>query len=452
MFSNVDTNYIRLLVLHAIIAVLIYITDFFSKVYFIAILIFFVYRIFTVKPNKRHVEVVVACSYLVAAEVFVRMTGGAFSYEASKYMVIMFLLLGLFFSNFDRKAYPFSIYLILLMPSIIISAFTLDITTSWRRAVAFNLAGPVCLGIAALFCYGKKISLKDLHSVVLALLLPVVSNMIFLFLYTPSVRDSLRGTQSNYIASGGFGPNQVSTALGIGMIALIIKFVAFSKDTVSKVITLILFGLVSFRAFITFSRGGVIVAIIAILAFLVLFYLKLPRIRKPRFLRTLIVLIVFGAATWIFTSIQTMGFIDKRYTNRDAAGRLKSDITTGRAELISTELDEFFNNPFFGLGAGKVKEERLESTGIHAASHNEMSRILAEHGLLGVIALGILIFAPLLWRSKNRSNYAFFSFYLFWLLTINHSSMRIAAPAFIYALCLLDIQYGKPIIHRKQIS
>jgi hypothetical protein len=29
---------------------------------------------------------------------------------------------------------------------------------------------------------------------------------------------------------------------------------------------------------------------------------------------------------------------------------------------------------------------------------------------------------------------------MFWALTINHAAMRIAAPAFIYSLCLLDVQ------------
>ena len=95
---------------------------------------------------------------------------------------------------------------------------------------------------------------------------------------------------------------------------------------------------------------------------------------------------------------------------------------------------------------------RFQKTGVHAASHNEMSRILSEHGLFGVFAFSILLVVPLLFRLGNRSNVLFFSFYLFWLLTINHSAMRIAAPAFIYALSLLHIIDDKPSLHRKQIN
>ena len=133
--------------------------------------------------------------------------------------------------------------------------------------------------------------------------------------------------------------------------------------------------------------------------------------------------------------------IENRYANKDALGREKEDISTGRGNLISFEIDEFLNNPILGVGVGKIKELREQKEGILSASHNEMSRILSEHGLFGVTALLILLLTPLFFRFKNKSNIFFYSFYFFWFLTINHSAMRIAAPAFVYGLCLLDIQY-----------
>ena len=60
----------------------------------------------------------------------------------------------------------------------------------------------------------------------------------------------------------------------------------------------------------------------------------------------------------------------------------------------------------------------------------------------------VLLFTPLVFRMKNRKNIYFYSFYLFWFLTINHSSMRIAAPAFIYGLCLLNINYKSSVKKR----
>ena len=80
-------------------------------------------------------------------------------------------------------------------------------------------------------------------------------------------------------------------------------------------------------------------------------------------------------------------------------------------------------------------------TGIVAASHNEITRLLAEHGAFGIGALIILLFTPLVLYFNNREHLFLLSFFLFWLLTINHAAMRLAAPAFIYALSLLKVQF-----------
>jgi O-antigen ligase len=198
---------------------------------------------------------------------------------------------------------------------------------------------------------------------------------------------------------------------------------------------------ISFRGIVTFSRGGVITALFMIAAFIYFYFMKVNVKAKFRISRMVFVLISLGLAVWLFSSIQTSGLIENRYANQDALGREKADVSTGRSDLISFELEEFFKNPVIGVGVGKIKELRQKSEGIEAASHNEMSRILSEHGLFGLIALLILLLTPLFFRMRNKSNIFFYSCYLFWFLTINHSAMRIAAPAFIYGLCLLDIQY-----------
>jgi O-antigen ligase len=208
-------------------------------------------------------------------------------------------------------------------------------------------------------------------------------------------------------------------------------------------------GYLSFRALVTFSRGGVFTAIIMIFGFIGLYYIKVNRKTKFRIKVSLLIFMMMIIFTWMISSIQTSGFLDKRYANEDAAGREKKDITTGRTDLIAFEFNEFIDNPFLGIGVGKVKEERLNETGVEAASHSEISRIVAEHGLLGVFAFLILLITPLVFRLRNKTNLFFYSFYIFWLLTINHSAMRIAAPAFIYGLCLLNIKYEESPLHRK---
>lgn len=70
----------------------------------------------------------------------------------------------------------------------------------------------------------------------------------------------------------------------------------------------------------------------------------------------------------------------------------------------------------------------------------------------GVVILVILIFKPFAIRSRNRQNFYFFAFMAYWFITINHMSMRIAMPAFIYALALLNVTNDTAPIHRKQLK
>ena len=369
------------------------------------------------------------------------MNGGTVFYEASKYLVILFVLMGLFSNSFSNQSLIYVLYILLLIPGIFVAVTEMGFETDIRRAIAFNLSGPISLGLTAIFCYKRNVSFNQIKIILLALLLPLVSMTVYLVLYTPDLQEVITGTGSNFAASGGFGPNQVATVLGIGIFVLAVRFFISKELFYHKLFDLALLGLLGFRALVTFSRGGVITAIIMILFFLGLYYLKVNLKTKFKIKFLLIIFLFIVGLTWLISSIETSGFLDKRYANQDAAGREKADITTGRSDLLAFEFGAFLNNPFLGIGVGQVKDERLNETGIEAASHNEIGRIIAEHGLLGVIAFLILLVTPLIYRLKNRNNIFFFSFYMFWLLTINHSAMRIAAPAFIYGLCLLNITY-----------
>ncbi|ULC60586.1 O-antigen ligase family protein [Flaviramulus sp. BrNp1-15] len=437
-------SYIKVIVLHLLIGVFIYGFSALSKVYLLGIFIYFTYDIFKSKPSQKAIRVLVACGYVVGAEVFIRMTGGNFLYEASKYLVILFVLIGIFTTRLTKQPIPYIIYIFLLIPGILVAGFNATEQTSLRTNIAFNLSGPVCLGIVAIFCYKRKISYQSIHKVLLSMAWPLIAMTTYLFLYTPDIRETITGTGSNFAASGGFGPNQVSTVLGLGVFVFTLRFFMLSPNFLLKLLNGLLLLVMSFRGIVTFSRGGVITALIMIAVFIYFYFKKVNVKAKFRISRLVFIFIGLGLSVWLISSIQTSGLIENRYTNRDALGREKEDVTTGRSNLISFEVEEFLNNPILGVGVGEIKELREEKEGIQAASHNEMSRILSEHGLFGVAAFLILLFVPLFFRFNNKSNVFFYSFYLFWFLTINHSAMRIAAPAFIYGLCLLDIQFSKP--------
>jgi hypothetical protein len=379
-------------------------------------------------------------AYIMGYEVLSRMTNAAISYEFTKYMVIVFLLFGMFYRGFHRKSWPYILFGFLLVPGIIFSAINLNYDTNVGNAIGFNLSGPVCLAFSALYSFERKMPFERLQTILLCILLPLITTVTYLFVYTPDLRDVLSGTGSNFAASGGFGPNQVATILGLGMFILFTRLLTVKNKTIN-IIDFILLGFMSYRALVTFSRGGVITAAVCAALFLFFYFKLLPSRSRSILLPKVFIITTVLALTWLITIFFSSGLIVNRYANEDAAGKLKADISTGRAEIIGTELAAFYENPITGVGVGKGKEYREEKMGIVAASHNETSRMLSEHGLFGLFGLLVLIFTPLLFRIKNRKNIFFYSFMAFWFLTINHSSMRIAAPAFIYGLSLLNISY-----------
>ncbi len=443
------SRYLSLLGLHILIGMLMYFYKSLGNIYFFTIVIYFIIKIINTKRKEKPLIILKACAYVVGVEVLLRMTGGVIFYEASKYLVILFSLMGFYYNGFHKKATPYLFYLFFLIPSIYVSLYNPDIGNNIRKAIAFNLSGPVCLGISALFCFNLKLTKQQLTSVVNYVLLPLVSTVVYIVFYNPDVARVATSTGSNFTASGGFGPNQVSTVLGIGMFILTARFFFISETKTLKIIDLTLLALFSFRAIVTFSRGGVFTAIAMILFFFFLLYKTMDKKQKSRIISSVFVFFLLAVAIWVVSSIQTSGYIDKRYANQNSLGIEKDDVTTGRSDLFLLEFQEFIDNPFFGVGVGRVKDLRFQKTGIHAASHNEMSRIIAEHGMFGITAFSILLLVPLFYRFGNRNNVYFYSFYLFWLLTINHSAMRIAAPGFIYALTLLNVRNEKVIVHRE---
>ncbi len=448
--QNNNLVYLKLLLLHFGVAYLIYLYRPGSTLVLLGVLCYFLF--ITIKNENRNNEALMAAAYIAGAEVFFRMTNGVIFYETGKYAVIIFLLIGMFFKGTSSKAVPYWTYLLILIPGIIVASITMSLEADFRKSIAFNLSGPFCLGVSALYCYYKKIKKEDFQKVILMLLLPLIAQMFYLFLYTPSLREGIINMSGNYAATAGYGPNQISTVLGLGVFLLVTRLFTIKNKTIN-IIDIVLLALMGYRALITFSRGGVFTAIICIIAFLFFLYTKQKKREQEQSRIKLFILIATIFSIWSFSSLQTYGLLENRYSNRTAGGELKQDITTGRVELVSTELTAFYNHPFIGIGVGKGYEYREETLGVEIASHNEISRLLSEHGLLGVFALLILIFVPILFWTKFKNNYYFLAFVAFWFLTINHSAMRIALPAFIYGLALLYIvDEKKDPVYRKRLS
>jgi hypothetical protein len=221
-----------------------------------------------------------------------------------------------------------------------------------------------------------------------------------------------------------------------------------SATTQMMLINVAIAAVVVFRAIVTFSRGGVFTAIAMILIFLLILFFRVNVNARVKLTRLFFWLVVGSMGIWGYSLLQTKGLIGNRYANKDALGRVKESKFTGREELAQTELQAFYDNPILGAGVGKTMELRLEQTGNDAASHNELTRLLGEHGAFGVLILILLVVTPLILHIGNRENFFMLPLLIFWALTINHAAMRIAAPAFVYSLTLLYVNI--PFLAKKK--
>lgn len=437
-----DQDYLLLILLHIAIGIGVFYIPFLSMAY--AIFIFLAGIIYIVKHQNKQNEVLVVAAYITGSEILLRASHGVPVYEFAKYAVAILMLYGMFYSGFSKNAIPYWVYILLLIPAVLLATFVLNGDTEDRKIISFTISGPFCLGICALYTYQRKVMMETVEKILLAMGLPILSFATYLIFYNPSIKEVITGTDSNFATSGGFGPNQVSTILGLGIFIFFVRIILNSKNPfvllVNATITIVL----TFRAIVTFSRGGVFTAAIIIVFFLLCIYYYSKYRTRVKINYLVMFTLLATMAIWGYSSMQTHGFIEKRYANQDAKGRIKKSKMSGREDLMSSELEMFYSHPILGVGVGKSIEMRKEKTGIDSASHNEITRLLAEHGALGILILLILFFTPIFLFLDNKQHIFLFSFLFFWILTINHAAMRIAAPAFVYSLALLKVYIFPP--------
>ncbi len=436
--SNQKFKRLILAVSHLVLGVLLFV-NLIGKVYSSLVVVFGI--LFIIRSKNRNNEVIYWSAYIVGLEVLLRMSGGMFFYELPKYATLLFLIIGLIVEKRPHHiSISYVLYILLLL--IGIAFVNIPFNESIRKAIAFNLSGPVLLGVSAIYFYKRKLHVSEVLNMLFYMGLPIISMLSYLYFKTPDVKKIFFGGVSNFAASGGYGPNQVATLLGVGVFIFAVHI--FYKQRFFYILTadVFIFMYLIFRGLITFSRGGMITAFAAVAIFTFHFVIS-KKDKLKDIIKYTGMIAISGIALWLYTSDVTGGMLINRYTNKNAAGKIKKDVSAGRVDLFKTELEVFFNNPFFGIGVGGGKYYRKEKLDIEAASHNEMSRLLGEHGMIGIIILLILLTIPILhFTTQPYLARAFIgAFFVFWFLTINHSAMRIAFPGFIYGLSVVSIYF-----------
>jgi len=433
----IENNKLLFIGIHIVIGFLATFS-FFPKIY--ALSVFAIALVSVVLSSNNNEEALLFASYITGVEVFLRMIKGSISFEMGKYGVILLLVIGMFIGPTKQKvSLTFFLYILLLLLGIVFTQVPYG--ESLRKAIVFNLSGPIVLGISALYLYKRPISRTQLFELLFLALLPVFSMVTYMYFRTPDLKEIAFGGVSLGETSGGFGPNQVATILGFGMFVLGVFLLLKIKLTGFLVLDALFLMYFTYRGLLTFSRGGIVTAAVAF----ILFSLFIILYQKGSFVsifKNILIAGVFIVAIWVYTSDVTGGMLNNRYTGRNASGIKKKDATSGRGKIFQMQLESFYESPLTGIGVGNGKYKRqLSGKHVTAASHNEVSRLIEEHGLVGIFILLMLFFIPIshFYKSNNYQRAFLIAFYVFWFLTINHSAMRIAFPSFIYGLSLIII-------------
>jgi hypothetical protein len=434
------TNKITYLAFHVLLGLLVHFMGSFVFIYFAVFLGVGTYWL--IKNNDRDFQALTLMLYVVGLEVLFRMRSDGALYDLGKYSVIYFCILSFGFIRINLKAWPYFLILLLFIPGIVLTVNTFFFEIDVRKKIMFNLLGPFSLVVASLYAYNKPISLNKLNECLFVASGPLISILSLIIVFTPSnSAEVFESTKSNFATSGGFGPNQMSVILGLGMFIFFIQFFFNSKEKVFSYLCLFLVFVFTYRGLITFSRGGMLTALAMVLTFCYAIFKLLNKQARSKFLGVFSLLVVLAAAAWMYSSYQTGGMIDKRYNNQDAAGRMKESKLSGREDIMETDLKFFYENPVFGVGPGIGGMMRGDEGLQGVQAHSEPTRLLAEHGSLGLVILLLLVFVPIIkyFRFRQYHHVYFFPFLIFWGLTINHAATRIVAPGVLYALCLLNV-------------
>ena len=437
MYKPQESYKLILLFIHLLLGYLLSSFTNYNLSTFLGIIIIIIGSYYTLSmPDPKNQYPILFSAYIVGLEVLLRMTDAKLFWEFGKYSIIYFILLGVVRQRQLLNIFPpILIYFLLLIPAAFI--VPMESFTMWRQDVAFNLSGPACLAICSIYLYNRKLNMEFLRKILFFLVLPIISMSIYNLLSMPDLSSYHFQPYSNPTTSGGFGPNQVSTLFGLGIVSILVMQTFRSNLFGLQIIDLFILAIFFSLGLITFSRGGIFAAVISFT--IAISYFVFNNQNKIYMISKITITMLVVLMSWYFIVTLTDGVLTQRYGIGSVSygERLFIDFT-GRIEIYKIDFEIFKNNFFSGVGPGHATELRQKyGYGKIVAAHVEYSRMLAEHGIFGLISLIILLFLPYSIFSNSKLARCKFIILLFAslaMITMTHSAMRIAMPSFIFGL------------------
>ncbi len=400
-------------------------------------------------------------SYLMGFELLNRVVQGSpfVPVEYCKYASVFFFGYLAFLSR--NKPHP--IGMVLLFMALPGAFYDLSSQVIWPDIVNSYMA-PVGLAIGVGLWGSSKPTSELITDSMRLIWFGCVAVLASIVIRTPSYTDLNIGLASSVATSGGTSSNQASTILGLGMFLSFYSFYGGHKFSGKRVLDIILMMAFALQGLLTFSRGGMMAAVIAI-AFLIIFPSRSKdkesgkKKKSGSFLKNLFFIslgVCFLFLAFLAVDSLTGGKLTLRYqgeTAGTAGGYAEKDldkITSGRSDVFLYDIEIWLEHPIFGVGSGASPYFRVEKEGVWIAPHVELSRLLAEQGVLGLIYfimllyLGVRIFLN---RKHVPQSDLLMALYIIALATTFHAAMRTFVTPFfmtLSAMCLTPKLNVKP--------
>lgn len=433
--KNASRNFLILLLIsigHLPIGVLIYTAGPFAILHPVCVVAVGLY--WALNTRYRLERVALAIAYLVGAEVLWRMAQVPVYWEFGKYGAALIAIVALVKRNHFGVPKAALGYFVLLLPACLM-AFAENDLEETQVALSFNMTGPALLVVCCWFFSFAKFSVAELRQLLLAVIIPLFSVAFATLFFTVTAEEILFTGESNLSTSGGFGPNQVSAMLGLGVFVSFLCILVFQNSVRFVLYFAAAAAFFAAQSIMTFSRGGIYNALGAIVLVAII-QSRRPGVVATRLAPIAAIVIVF--LVLVFPVLN-------QFTGGNLQDRFEDTGTTARADLIESDFRIFLEKPLFGVGVGEAPDYRKKFV-YGAASHTEFSRLISEHGIFGVLAVVTLVAMAVsgVRRQTSILGQAVIAGAAAWsTLFMLNAGMRLAAPSFFWGLVFAVIVIRK---------
>lgn len=412
-------------------------------IWFYTTVLYFLNR--TLKKEDFSYSIVALLLYLIPIELLARVLQADpfIPYEVGKYITFSVLVYGLFRVRIRRGVWALVI-LLMVLPGVLMVSMEDPV-----KEIVFNLFGLINMLLGALLFLNIHITIEEVKKVIIQALYSILILLFYLIIVSPDVSSVNYELGALDELTADFGSNQVSTVLGYGI--MLFGFLFFSKWKFSKVYFLdqVLFLTITLWSLLSFSRGGVLGALLALgaIVFMNLVSRERGRYRKIKLSSVFGIVLVLAISFYVGNTISG-GTLLLRYqgeTRGTLLGSKEKDLnqlTTGRLEIVLRDIDIWRRNPVVGVGVGNARVVGKEDYDNGKMPHVELSRLLAEHGILGLLIILMVYCYPfiLMMRQKGQLKRNWMvALLLLGLFSTLHAATRTMISPILFGLAFVNI-------------